>query len=126
MTSPSRIIIGDVIDGLRTLDAGSVQCCVTSPPYWGLRDYGVGGQIGLEKTPEEFVAKMVDVFREVRRVLELLVKGVTLTPDNARAIGVTRLAARINDLRNHGFKIIGKRDPATKCSAYWMERTCGS
>ena len=69
MTSPSRIIVGDVIDGLRTLDAGSVQCCVTSPPYWGLRDYGVGGQIGLEKTPEEFVAKMVDVFREVRRVL---------------------------------------------------------
>ena len=69
MTSPSRIIVGDVIDGLRTLDAGSVQCCVTSPPYWGLRDYGVGGQIGLEKTPDEFVAKMVDVFREVRRVL---------------------------------------------------------
>jgi len=69
MTEPSRIIIGDVIDGLRTLDAGSVQCCVTSPPYWGLRDYGVEGQIGLEKTPDEFVAKMVDVFREVRRVL---------------------------------------------------------
>lgn len=56
-----------------------------------------------------------------RRVLELLAKGVTLTPDNARTIGVTRLAARINDLRNHGFKIIGKRDPVTKCSAYWME-----
>ena len=69
MIGPSRIIIGDVIDGLRTLGAGSVHCCVTSPPYWGLRDYGVGGQIGLEKTPEEFVAKMVDVFREVRRVL---------------------------------------------------------
>jgi len=66
---PSRIIIGDVIDGLRTLDDGSVQCCVTSPPYWGLRDYGVEGQIGLEKTPDEFVAKMVDVFCEVRRVL---------------------------------------------------------
>ena len=69
MTDPSRIIIGDVIDGLRTLGAASVQCCVTSPPYWGLRDYGVDGQIGLEKTPDEFVAKMVDVFREVRRVL---------------------------------------------------------
>ena len=69
MTNRSRIIIGDVIDGLRTLDAGSVHCCVTSPPYWGLRDYGVDGQIGLEKTPEEYVAKMVNVFREVRRVL---------------------------------------------------------
>ena len=69
MTNPYRIIIGDVIDGLRTLDAGSVHCCVSSPPYWGLRDYGVDGQIGLEKTPEEYVAKMVDVFRAVRRVL---------------------------------------------------------
>lgn len=49
--------------------AESVQCCVTSPPYWGLRDYGVEGQLGLEKTPEEYVAKMVAVFREVRRVL---------------------------------------------------------
>lgn len=47
----------------------SVHCCVTSPPYYGLRDYGVDGQLGLEKTPEEYVAKMVEVFREVRRVL---------------------------------------------------------
>ena len=46
-----------------------MRCCVTSPPYWGLRDYGVAGQLGLEKTPEEYVAKMVAVFREVRRVL---------------------------------------------------------
>jgi DNA modification methylase len=48
---------------------GSVQCVVTSPPYWGLRDYGVAGQIGLETTPEAFVATMVQVFREVKRVL---------------------------------------------------------
>lgn len=47
----------------------SVNCVVTSPPYWGLRDYGFDGQLGLEKTPEEYVAKMVEVFREVRRVL---------------------------------------------------------
>ena len=47
----------------------SVHCCVTSPPYWGLRDYGVDGQLGLEKTPDEYIAKMVDVFREVKRVL---------------------------------------------------------
>ena len=47
----------------------SVQCCVTSPPYWGLRDYGVGGQLGLEQTPEEYVENMVKVFREVWRVL---------------------------------------------------------
>jgi DNA modification methylase len=60
---------GDVRDILPTLDAGSVQCVVTSPPYWGLRDYGVEGQIGLEPTPEEYVQTMVEVFREVKRVL---------------------------------------------------------
>jgi DNA modification methylase len=64
-----RIINADVLDGLRSLPDESVHCCVTSPPYWGLRDYGVEGQIGLEPTPAEFVARLVDVFREVRRVL---------------------------------------------------------
>ena len=64
-----RIIAGDCIEGLRTLPDASVHCCVTSPPYWGLRDYGHDGQIGLESTPEAYVARMVEVFREVRRVL---------------------------------------------------------
>lgn len=64
-----RIINADVLQGLAQLEDESVQCCVTSPPYWGLRDYGVSGQIGLEPTPDAFVAKMVEVFREVRRVL---------------------------------------------------------
>jgi len=63
------ILHGDVLDMLKTLDSESVHCCVTSPPYWGLRDYGVEGQLGLEKTPQEYIAKMVEVFREVRRVL---------------------------------------------------------
>ncbi len=63
------ILEGDVMDGLRSLQDNSVQMCVTSPPYYGLRNYGVDGQIGLEKTPEEFIQKMVEVFREVRRVL---------------------------------------------------------
>lgn len=64
-----RIWLGDVIDGLRAMPDGLAQTCVTSPPYWGLRDYGADGQIGLEQTPDEYVARMVDVFREVRRVL---------------------------------------------------------
>jgi DNA modification methylase len=64
-----RIIPGDCIEGMRTLADGSVHCCVTSPPYWGLRDYGHEGQIGLEETPEAYVGRMVEVFREVRRVL---------------------------------------------------------
>lgn len=54
---------------LKTMDAGTVNTCVTSPPYFGLRDYGVEGQIGLEPTPDEYVRKMVEVFSEVRRVL---------------------------------------------------------
>ena len=63
------VMQGDVLTVLATLPADSVHCVVTSPPYFGLRDYGVEGQIGLEPTPELFIAKMVEVFREVRRVL---------------------------------------------------------
>lgn len=64
-----RILIGDVRDKLAELPDGSMHCVVTSPPYFGLRDYGVAGQIGLEPSPDEYVAVLVDVFREVRRVL---------------------------------------------------------
>ena len=65
----NKILCGDALETLRTLPSESVHCCVTSPPYYGLRDYGVDGQIGLERTPEEYVAKLVEVFREVKRVL---------------------------------------------------------
>ena len=64
-----RIIEGDCIEGMRRLEGQSVNCVVTSPPYFGLRDYGHDGQIGLEASPDAFVAKLVEVFREVRRVL---------------------------------------------------------
>ena len=67
--SDVNVLNMDVLEGLRTLPDNSVNCCVTSPPYWGLRDYGHEGQIGLEATPEAYVARMVEVFREVRRVL---------------------------------------------------------
>lgn len=63
------ILKGDCRQVLRTLPDESVHCCVTSPPYFGLRDYGVAGQIGLEETPGAFIDEMVAVFREVRRVL---------------------------------------------------------
>lgn len=59
----------DCLVGLKRMAAGSVNCCVTSPPYFGLRDYGNIEQIGLEETPEEYVLKIVEVFREVKRVL---------------------------------------------------------
>lgn len=64
-----QVINADVMEGLRGIESGAVQCCVTSPPYFGLRDYGHHGQIGLEPTMEEYVQKMVTVFREVKRVL---------------------------------------------------------
>jgi DNA modification methylase len=67
--STAQIYIGDCRDVLRALPAESVHCVVTSPPYFGLRDYGAEGQIGLEGTPEAFVQELVGVFREVRRVL---------------------------------------------------------
>jgi DNA modification methylase len=63
------VLEGDTIEQLKTLPDKSVHCVVTSPPYWGLRDYGVDGQIGLEESIEEWIAKLVEVFRGVRRVL---------------------------------------------------------
>ena len=68
MTRP-RLLNGDVREVLRKLEPESVQCVVTSPPYWGLRDYGSEGQLGLEETPEEYVENMVSVFQEIKRVL---------------------------------------------------------
>jgi DNA modification methylase len=67
--SNATIIVGDVRTALSSIPDGSVQTCITSPPYWGLRDYGNDGQLGLESTPDEYVASMVAVFAEVWRVL---------------------------------------------------------
>ena len=64
-----RIEHGDALEVMRAMPSQSIHCCVTSPPYYGLRDYGVDGQIGLEETPEAYIARLVEVFREVRRVL---------------------------------------------------------
>jgi DNA modification methylase len=64
-----KFILGDVMDGLAQIESKSVQCIITSPPYYKLRDYGTQGQIGQERTPEEYIEKLVGVFREIRRVL---------------------------------------------------------
>ena len=63
------ILTGDALENLREIDSGSVDCCVTSPPYYALRDYGAEGQIGLEETPEQYIQRLTNVFREVKRVL---------------------------------------------------------
>ena len=68
--SKAKIIIGDVRTAMQLIPDQSVQTCITSPPYWGLRDYGQGDQIGLEETPQQYVDQMVQVFREVWRVLK--------------------------------------------------------
>ena len=65
----NKIICGDALTVLRTLTDKSCRCCVTSPPYFNLRDYGVPGQIGLEPTMQEYIARLVEVFAEVKRVL---------------------------------------------------------
>ena len=69
MISDYTVLVGDCVDSLRKLGDNEINCCVTSPPYYGLRDYGVDGQIGLEKTPTEYINKLVTVFREIKRVL---------------------------------------------------------
>ena len=66
----SRIICADAVEGLKQIADNTVRTCITSPPYYGLRDYGMDGQIGIEPTPEAFIERLVAVFREVKRVLK--------------------------------------------------------
>jgi site-specific DNA-methyltransferase (adenine-specific) len=63
------ILSGDCKESMKTIESNSINCCITSPPYYGLRDYNCEGQAGLEATPEEYIANMVKVFREVKRLL---------------------------------------------------------
>ena len=67
--SVASVMVGDCLTSLATLPDRSVNCCITSPPYYRLRDYGVDGQIGLEDSPDAYVERLVEVFREVRRTL---------------------------------------------------------
>lgn len=66
----NKIIQGDALEIIKTLPTESVDCIITSPPYFNLRDYGVDGQIGLEKTYQEFIKKLIDIFNEIKRVLK--------------------------------------------------------
>jgi DNA modification methylase len=69
MLEINQIYCGNSLQLLNELDNESINCCVTSPPYWALRDYGVEGQLGLEKTFEEYIDKLCNIFDEVKRVL---------------------------------------------------------
>lgn len=96
------IIQGDALTELKKLPSDSVDCCVTSPPYYQLRDYGVVGQIGLEETVEEYINKLVAIFREVKRVLRpdgtLWVNNRIVTREAAKARATIR-KTRLNTSR---------------------------
>lgn len=109
------LIVGDALPVLQTLPTASMQVCVTSPPYWGLRDYGVSGQLGGEATPGEYVSKLVRIFAEVRRVLcddgtLWLNLGDTFINAKGRAHGsdkkngARRFGLRPNDVSVPGYK----------------------
>ncbi len=117
----NKIINGDALEVLRTLPDECVDCCITSPPYYGLRDYGAEGQIGLEETVEEYIQKLVAVFREVRRVLKhdgtLWLnmgdsyagsgKGATAYPDNAKKYKQGTNKGMVGAIKTTGIKPIG-------------------
>jgi len=84
-----QILTGDSLTILPTLAAESVQCCVTSPPYWGLRDYEYPAQIGAEQSPEIYVENLTAMFREIRRVLR---KDGTVWLNVGDECGKTKLA----------------------------------
>lgn len=113
-----EILVGDVREMLRTLPADHFDCVVTSPPYWGLRDYGVEGQIGLERSLGEHLAVMVDVFDEVRRVLKpsgslwLNYGDCYATTPNGRSAADTK-AGRADDrtFRDKPFSTVGPIHP---------------
>jgi DNA modification methylase len=112
MDESADILQGDALTLLRDMPADSIRCCVTSPPYWGLRDYGHAGQLGLERTPEEYVARMVEVFREVRRVLA---DDGTLwlnLGDSYAAQGGSREYGSSDGANGRGPAVAGLRSPA--------------
>jgi len=108
----SSIEFGDCLEIMRNWPDQCVQMCVTSPPYWGLRDYGVAGQLGLESTPQEYVEKMVAVFREVRRVLR---DDGTLWLNLGDSYGTGTTAPRKQGSRGLGASTQEAQDAVPRC-----------
>ncbi len=102
MLEINKVHCGDCLSLMKDIPDESINCCVTSPPYWGLRDYGVDGQLGLEKTPEEYVDKLVKVFMEVKRVLR---SDGTLWLN----LGDTYAASRSYQVMDNKYKDVGNK-----------------
>ena len=118
---------GDALTVLQDMPDQSVQCCVTSPPYWGLRDYGVDGQLGLEKTPEEYVLKMVEIFEEVRRVLkDNGTLWLNLGDSYAAQRGGTHQPAETLAGGQHGYTSDGNRTNRGRGDIYIPSRNAGA
>ena len=120
-----KIYVGDALQRLKELSDNSVDCCITSPPYWGLRNYGVFGQLGLEKTPEEHIAALVKVFREVHRVLKP--EGtlwVNYGDTYASSVNGRAAAEVVNDNRTFRDKpfstVVGKLKPKDLVGLPWL------
>jgi DNA modification methylase len=119
------IEVGDALSVLKDMPDGVFQCCATSPPYWGLRDYGVEGQLGLEKTPEEYVARMVEIFREVRRVLRddgvlWLNLGDSYAGSSGSGGATPKQATNAGSFHNGGVRIAPGLKPKDLVGIPWM------
>lgn len=141
----NKIICGDAAEVLRRMPSNSVQCCITSPPYYGLRDYGHSKQIGLEETAEEYLEKLIVIFTEVKRVLKpqgiLWVnigdsysgstKGAARYPDNAKkylqgtnkgGVGVPKITKIISKLPKKNLMLIPQRFVIAMQETGWIIR----
>ena len=125
----SRIYCGDNLEVLRTLPAGSVNTCITSPPYWGQRSTGIEGELGIEQTPGDYVKNLVEVFREVRRVLRddgtlWIILGDSYAADRGGSAMPAETLAGGQSGRGEGSALRGRgkeKCPRRNCKAYGMK-----
>ncbi len=117
----NKVFNEDCLEGLRKLPDNCIDCCVTSPPYFGLRDYGIDGQIGLEKSPYEYIDRLTEVFAEVYRVLKP--EGTLWLNMGDSYAGSGKGAANYPDNAKH-YKQGSNRGTIEKRTAYKYQTTC--
>lgn len=103
-TENSQLYCGDSLEVLREIDSNSIQCCITSPPYWNQRDYQVKGQLGLETTPQEFISNLCDIFDEAKRVLKD--NGTCFVVIGDSYAGACGMGSQMDNKAKNGMQII--------------------